>query len=115
MLRNQVWCCIFYRSGSHAATTPGFGRTPDNVIEIDMVENKPPRPGFYLDHALDHAVLELERLGPDGLKHWWHWPQIQDGGVLINNFSLGTLAKVALRLGEEKNDHGRFPSHQDLG
>ena len=41
--------------------------------------------------------------------------QIRDSGVLINNFSLGTLAKVALRLGEEKNDHGRFPSHQDLG
>lgn len=76
-----------------------------------MVENKPPRPGFYLDHA----VLDLERLEPDGLEALVAWPQIQDGGVLINNFSLGTLAKVALRLGEEKNDHGRFPSHQDLG
>jgi hypothetical protein len=37
------------------------------------------------------------------------------GGRLVNKFSLATLAKAALRLGEEKNDDGRFPSRENLG
>ena len=41
--------------------------------------------------------------------------ELGQGGFLISKFGLAIIAMTAIRLGKEKEGHGRFPSHQTLG
>lgn len=42
-------------------------------------------------------------------------PELADGAVVVNKFSLALIATVALRLGEEKAGEGKLPSPEILG